>query len=315
MTEIPPLNGNYAPQACTACRKRKGRCDKALPCCNFCKTRSQLCYYPDKIVQTTLRQTACFPPAFFLDHGLPSASSFSIPPPDLEIPPYVSAEVGNLLQRNLIASRFFATIHLWMPIVSKRRWFNTLLSPLSLDRADVALLCIAMKLMLWLPTANSSDPHTTTYVAARQFLYSWEISRALTLPTLQAAVLITLYEIGHAIYPAAYLSIGVCVQYAAALGLDWRTTYWKEGDRDWVESEERRRVWWAIVILERYISLGYPQRRVITKGPSRDEKLPIDDIAWDNEIMMPSYPMTIEYCSNYKMMRFSLNRSSKKTFN
>ncbi|KAL7940461.1 fungal-specific transcription factor domain-containing protein [Trichoderma barbatum] len=312
MTAITTLHGNHAPQACVACRKRKGRCDRALPCCNFCKKRSQLCYYPDKSVQTALHQTTCFPPAFFLDHGLLGQSSFMLPPPDLEVPSYVSAEIGGFMQQNVVASRFFATIHLWMPIISKRQCFNTLLNPLSLDRPDVALLCLTMKLMLWVPSVRSSDPHTTTYIAARQFLYSWEISRTLTLPILQAAILITLYEIGHGIYPAAYLSIGVCVQYAAALGLNWRTTYWREGDRDWVESEERRRVWWAIVILERYISLGHQQRRVITEGPSRDELLPIDDTAWDLEIMVPRYSMTVSAPSNINMGRFA--RLSQATY-
>ncbi|KKO99131.1 hypothetical protein THAR02_08765 [Trichoderma harzianum] len=217
--------------------------------------RNLPCYYPDKKVKVTTNQTNRFPPAFFLDYDLFSASSSKLPPASLEVPSYVSAEIGDYMQQHTIASQYFATIHLWMPIVSNPRCFNTLLNPLSFDRADVALLCLAMKLNLWLPTASSSDPHTTTYIAARQFLYGLEISGTLSLPILQAAILITIYEIGHAIYPAAYASISVCIQYAAALGLEWKTTSWRDGDQDWIESEERRRVWWAIVILERGLAL------------------------------------------------------------
>ncbi|PTB47383.1 hypothetical protein M431DRAFT_536292, partial [Trichoderma harzianum CBS 226.95] len=314
MSEAITLKGDddRASQACAACKKRKGRCDRSIPCCYHCKRRNLPCYYPDKKVKLTSNQTNRFPPAFFLDYDLFSASSSKLPPASLEVPSYVSAEIGDYMKQHTIASQYFATIHLWMPIVSNPRCFNTLLNPLSFDRADVALLCLAMKLNLWLPTASSSDPHTTTYIAARQFLYGLEISGTLSLPILQAAILITIYEIGHAIYPAAYASISVCIQYAAALGLEWKTTSWRDGDQDWIESEERRRVWWAIVILERYISLGCRQRRIITTGPRQDELLPIDDAAWDKEVMVPRYSMTVSAPSNINMGRFA--RLSQATY-
>lgn len=73
----------------------------------------------------------------------------------------------------------------------------------------------------------------------------------LALPTLQAAINIAIYEIGHAIYPAAYMSVCACVQYALAIGLGWHTRSYVDGKLSWLEVEERRRVWWAIIILER----------------------------------------------------------------
>jgi hypothetical protein len=127
------------------------------------------------------------------------------------------------------------------------------LSPSSTSHADLALLCLSMKLATWSPSTDSPDPHTTTYLAARQFLHSVEMSASLTLPALQAAILISVYEIGHAIYPAAYMSVSACAQYAIAMGLGWKFGSGSTSNLHWVEAEERRRVWWGIVILERYV--------------------------------------------------------------
>ena len=71
---------------------------------------------------------------------------------------------------------------------------------------------------------------------------------------LQAAVLIAVYEVGHAIYPAAYLTIGACARYGTMLGID-KLGLDLMGDSlgplSWIEVEERRRVWWAVVLLDR----------------------------------------------------------------
>jgi hypothetical protein len=169
-----------------------------------------------------------------------------------DIPEYASLEIGDFGQRRMIATQFFSTIHLWMPIVSKQRFFSDLLNPLTIIHSDIALLCLSMKLVMLSP--HAPDFHPPTYLAARQFLQSVTISGTLTLPILQAAILIAIYEIGHAIYPAAYVSVNICVQHAIALGLGWKTARWGENHMSWVETEERMRVWWAIVILERYES-------------------------------------------------------------
>lgn len=176
-----------------------------------------------------------------------------LPHPGFEVPSYVTAEIGDFTEKRVLASQFFSSIHLWMPIISKQRFFNTLLSSPAIYRSDVALLCMSMKLVMWIPSPDCPDSRPPIYVAARQFLYSVDISRYLTLPILQAAILITTFEIGHAIYPAAHTSISLCIEYATAMGLGWESVRWGENTLPWVETEERMRVWWAIVILERYV--------------------------------------------------------------
>jgi hypothetical protein len=60
-----------------------------------------------------------------------------------------------------------------------------------------------------------------------------------------------LYEIGHGIYPAAYLSIGSCIRYGGALGVNLAIEDIATKSQDDVDSEERRRSWWAILVLDR----------------------------------------------------------------
>lgn len=64
-------------------------------------------------------------------------------------------------------------------------------------------------------------------------------------------VLIALYEIGHGIYPSAYVSIGTCARYGLALGLDRELNVFDNSPRRWIELEEKRRAWWAVLILDR----------------------------------------------------------------
>jgi hypothetical protein len=211
------------------------------------------CLYspPGGDAQGYLIQQVEFPIVFFLDHEVFSRSSLPFPPPRFQIPLYIKSEIGDHAQTSLIATQYFSTVHQWMPIVSKQRFYDQHVNPLNVLGADVALLYLSMKLITWSPSPENPNPLSQTYLAARQFSDSIDMSVTLTLTALQSFILIALYEIGHAIYPAATLSVGACAEYAIALGLGWRTASWNIEYLTWVELEERRRVWWAVVILER----------------------------------------------------------------
>lgn len=72
---------------------------------------------------------------------------------------------------------------------------------------------------------------------------------------LQSSVLMTVYEMGHGIFPPAYMSLGHSVTQATALGLhDEEAPQMLEKPRNWVEWEERLRTWWAVRIIDRYVS-------------------------------------------------------------
>jgi hypothetical protein len=75
-----------------------------------------------------------------------------------------------------------------------------------------------------------------------------EIAGYLNIYTVQSAILISLYEIGHAIFPSAFISVATCARNAIAVGIN--ETLPIRGN-SWAEQEERNRAWWAILILDR----------------------------------------------------------------
>lgn len=82
--------------------------------------------------------------------------------------------------------------------------------------SDLAMLFLAMKLI----TATASDKiNDSLYRTTKEFLSKLESGGALSLRILQAMVLIAMYEYGHAIYPAAWMTVGSCVRYSDILGL------------------------------------------------------------------------------------------------
>ena len=63
-------------------------------------------------------------------------------------------------------------------------------------------------------------------------------------------MLLCLYELRHAIYPSAFISISACTHYTRINGGKALST---TKVLTLVEVEERRRIWWAIVILDRSV--------------------------------------------------------------
>jgi len=161
--------------------------------------------------------------------------------------------LGDLEEIRLTASKFFEQIQSWMPFISKKRFYEIYLRPSFQSKPDVALLLISLKLITTLPSSNSWNPRTALYHAVKHFYLEAEGFSIFSIQILQAGVIICIYELGHAIYPAAFLSIGACARYAHALGINAGTTFNTRRVLTLIEVEERRRVWWAIIILDRFV--------------------------------------------------------------
>jgi hypothetical protein len=169
------------------------------------------------------------------------------------VPQCILQLLGDWDEIQLTATRFFKHIHQWMPFISKKRFYDLYLQPSFHSRPDVALLLLALKLITTFPPAGSRSPRTVVYNAIKHFYLRLE--GCFSILVLQAGVLIALYELGHGIYPAAFLSIGTCARYAHALGINVSRTVPSRRVLTLVEVEERRRIWWAIVILDRFVAV------------------------------------------------------------
>ncbi|GFF86505.1 hypothetical protein IFM47457_07178 [Aspergillus lentulus] len=307
-----------AAQACQSCRSRKRRCDKALPKCSSCAKRGRSCeywrpeasrhsttasdpkrgWYPSPLDEDQPQdvRTIDFPTILFLDPGLLQYGQVDTTHSAVSVPPHILHLLGDLDEIRFTAGQFFQHIHQWMPFISKKRFYDMYLQPTFHTRPDVVLLLLALKLITTLPPAGARGPRTPLYDAVRRFYV--EVEDAFSILVLQAGVLVALYELGHGIYPAAYLSIGACARYAHGLGINVSRTVPSRRVLTLVEVEERRRVWWAIVILDRFVSIGCPGRPFATADPRLDDLLPADDAAWDQRTVRPedlaalSSPMT-----------------------
>jgi hypothetical protein len=85
---------------------------------------------------------------------------------------------------------------------------------------DTVLLLICMKLLV--ASTHPQDvviPLHEVYDKAKRCLAHAEMNGALSNRLLQASVLLTMHEMSHAIYPAAYLRVGYCSRVGYALGI------------------------------------------------------------------------------------------------
>ncbi|KAJ6103019.1 transcriptional regulator family: Fungal Specific TF [Penicillium sp. IBT 16267x] len=147
-------------------------------------------------------------------------------------------------------------------------------------RADVSFLCLCMELCARSP--GDGNAWTPEYHTARQLFSDLQTAGLLSLETLQGAILLTVYELGHAMYPAAHISIGVCVSYARALDIDWpNSNNITSGLQTWAEAEEQRRTWWAIFVLERIAAIGNPARTMLVPEPEISAQIPCLESEWD----------------------------------
>ncbi len=151
-----------------------------------------------------------------------------------------------------ICEQYFSGAHQWLPLLSKKRLAQRLASaPLEFN-PGVSMLLLSMKLLT--TSLQSRDTfETPLYLLTKQYLSAIESSGSITLSLLQAVLLTAIYEIGHAMHPAAYFSISRAARLGYLLGLhdrDHATQLFKAADT-WTLCEEERRTWWAVMILDR----------------------------------------------------------------
>jgi hypothetical protein len=202
-----------------------------------------------------------FPTVLFLDptilqHGQVDISYAAIP-----VPPQMLQLLGGMDEIQSVASSYFETIHKWMPFISKKRLYGSHLRPSFQTQPDVVLLLLALKLITTSPPPRPQTPRTSLYQVVKHYHLDVENSSTFSILVLQAGILVALYENSHALYPAAFQSIGTCARYAHSLGINVSKSLHARRLLTLVEIEERRRVWWAIVILDRLVPNPYCRHR------------------------------------------------------
>ena len=201
-----------------------------------------------------VKTNASFPPMFFLDAQYFAEQRRSVPRPVLAVPGDVLTCLGSNADIQHIVGIYLMTIHTWLPIVSKKRLSQFILNGNGEPAADHALLFLCMKLLVEQPPEDCKPSETPLYWTAKNFFHLCEANALLTVQLVQASVLISAYEIGHGIYLAAFLSTAHSARLGHAMGFHNRQDAPQvlKKPPTWTEQEETRRVWWAVMILDRY---------------------------------------------------------------
>ncbi len=198
-----------------------------------------------------------FPAVYFLDSSLFRRTLERLPSPAINFEDGELQDfVGDIFADNAFVSKYFDSVHPWFSFLSKRMFMGKVLNPLGQPQPGSRLLIAAMKLII--EPVGDGGPQTAAYRCIKDVIHRAETSNVLTFRVFQALVLVALYEIGHAIYPAAFLTVGGCVRYGTALDINKSIDPRVEATVTSSEAEEERRAWWAVLILDRLVLPLFP---------------------------------------------------------
>lgn len=159
-----------------------------------------------------------FPRAFFLDPALFNYCAPPSTPHSPSIPRAVEALLGDSDSEKVLAAEYFKIADRWMPNISRMRFYGSLINPATPADPKIAAILLAMKLILSCP--EDANFCSEIYAAAKDFQLRMEMAGYLTIYILQSAILLTMYELGHAIFPGAFTFVSICSHYAPALKID-----------------------------------------------------------------------------------------------
>jgi Fungal Zn(2)-Cys(6) binuclear cluster domain len=257
-----------AKRACTRCSTQKRRCDRAIPDCGLCtRYRNESCRFvlynianPDVY---RLRQPCKYEVPLVSSSGpIPSPSPRpeiflgSGPSTQSHLKDAIIQKLGPLTLEDIL-SAYDKAIEPWFPIISISRLRSRL--SLTPDGAplDVVLLCLTILLLTTTPHPSlegGSDPSEfkLLYLYTKSCITSTEGLGVNSFLIVQSRILVTLFEIAHGFYPAAFISIGATVRAADALeihpGENRSTSNPLDGE---AKRQETIRTWFGILIIDR----------------------------------------------------------------
>ena len=184
----------------------------------------------------------------------------SLPPGTLDPGLKVPQEILDMLHSNdeiqALCIKYFASVHIWLPMLSKKRLYSKVLCYNPATDATLSLLLLCMRLSTTVPALKDEARTCPLYWTVKQFYSTLESSGVVSLHLIQSSLLIAVYEIGHGLFPAGYFSVSNAARMGMMMGLHDRkhaTQLLKPADT-WTLREEERRTWWAVFILDRHVN-------------------------------------------------------------
>ncbi|TGO26391.1 hypothetical protein BPAE_0060g00060 [Botrytis paeoniae] len=250
--------------------------------------------------------SSTFPSLFFLDSRAFEYGKYTIEKPLIVLPNEYLCYLGDSAETQNSMNRFFATVHSWFPIVSKLQFSQQQLELQNQGSAETELILMVMELLN--QTLGERPSSQTELYRSIKLCYSYlEMHNVFSIRLLQAAVLIALYEVANAMYPVAYLTVGHCARLGHAIGLhrQRQAPQMLPTPDTWREAEERRRVWWAIIILDRYVNIGNRHHPFASEDAMPGDFLPVDDQSWDQGELTVNQPLVVSTSASIHAFPFA----------
>ena len=216
-----------------------------------------------------------------LSHPLAGISLFSPATSHHSIVTFARHVIGTVDRMDAISTEFFTGTHQRMPAISRIRFLEELQTWHNEPPADFAALCLSILLLQQIPSGKSTIIQSPLYITVKHFINLLEASDGLSLDLVHCRSLVSFYEMGHGLHAQAYVSIAAAARSARALGLHrtMRRDFF-DAESNKMTLEERRRLWWGIVIMDRFINLCNGDNLFATDDSERTHPLPIEDLFW-----------------------------------
>ncbi|KAF2867774.1 hypothetical protein BDV95DRAFT_502582 [Massariosphaeria phaeospora] len=310
---------SHAAQVCLICKARKKKCDKALPSCNYCIRKKLQCAYSTPQTQflsrAQLRSYPSLSPSES-DTVQPSPSPYvlspTVPLNPLELATSLNLQVNRLIRStgqfvDDISAQYFQGIHRYLPVISRTRFHDNLVTSGAAPSAGFSVLLLAICVVSPVPTVGRvrEDASSTSqavdrqqlYLTAKSLLAQVQGSSPVSVHLIQAALLLSLHEYMEGRPDDALASIAGCARMAYTARIHIRdhssspfappNTPGTNSESDtsavanadsWLQAEEAANTWWAIVICERrYIcDASVSEQPLITMFISADAQLPTE---------------------------------------
>jgi hypothetical protein len=186
-----------------------------------------------------------------LHHSLLDNISLNRGSLDLFLADQVHRFIGNNEAQLDTARQYFQTVHSWIQFIHRPSFIGQLHINQMRPNVDLSFLLLCMQLVTTERFKAGTSPETSPlYIMTKTIIPIMEIQGNITLQNIQGRLLLCLYEVGHMIQPAFFLSVCSVARCAIAIGCNTKIKPGRDVLGSWFKLEEERRVWWTIYILD-----------------------------------------------------------------
>lgn len=220
--------------------------------------------------------------ASYSNAPLPTNSEF-----DQYITAYAYSIFGQLgIELKAVVDLHRDSLYSWLPIVNPVQFHQRVTELAVTASAETAVLILYVSLANPSTLIPETKQHEFLYDKCRSLFLLLQAIRSDSVATVQAGVLLTLYEQGRGLLSSAHTTLRICAKLWHATGL-----YQQHALGISARSDEMQQLWWAIYMLDRLHCLETVPRAAVIKKPQTPHNISVDDCLRDQNLYR-QYPPT-----------------------